>query len=247
MSETRKLRVFLCHSSQDKSIVRELYQRLNAEGWIDPWLDEEKLLPGQDWDMEIEKAVENAHAVIVFLSNGSVTKEGYVQRELRKVLDVSDEKPEGTLFVIPIRMDDVQIPRRLKMWQYVDFFPANVKASSWIRLIASLRRRAESIAPPTVSFPAVSLLAVEDEDIAIHVRVLGEMGKAKVDFYFISNPKITVYELMRNIKRDYPDELPNALDDYKIDFQLFLDDSIDRLAVGNDSLLTISLQSQLYN
>ena len=54
----RKLRVFLCHSSQDKPIVRELYQRLNAEGWIDPWLDEEKLLPGQDWDLEIEKAVE---------------------------------------------------------------------------------------------------------------------------------------------------------------------------------------------
>ena len=42
MTETRKLRVFLCHSSQDKPIVRELYQRLNAEGWIDPWLDEEK-------------------------------------------------------------------------------------------------------------------------------------------------------------------------------------------------------------
>jgi len=44
----RKLRVFLCHASQDKPVVRELYQRLNAEGWIDPWLDEEKLLPGQD-------------------------------------------------------------------------------------------------------------------------------------------------------------------------------------------------------
>ncbi|MBI3153330.1 MAG: toll/interleukin-1 receptor domain-containing protein [Chloroflexi bacterium] len=66
MTETRKLRVFpstgsghrLCHSSQDKTIVRELYQRLNAEGWIDPWLDEEKLLPGHDWDLEIEKAIE---------------------------------------------------------------------------------------------------------------------------------------------------------------------------------------------
>jgi len=52
----RKLRVFLCHSSQDKPIVRELYQRLLSESWIDRWLDEEKLLPGQDWDMEIEKA-----------------------------------------------------------------------------------------------------------------------------------------------------------------------------------------------
>jgi hypothetical protein len=41
----RKHRVFLCHSKDDKVVVRELYQRLNAEGWIDPWLDEEKLLP----------------------------------------------------------------------------------------------------------------------------------------------------------------------------------------------------------
>ena len=54
MTETRKLRVFLCHSSQDKPIVRELYQRLNAEGWIDLWLDEDELL-GQKWQIEIEK------------------------------------------------------------------------------------------------------------------------------------------------------------------------------------------------
>ncbi|MBE0682195.1 MAG: toll/interleukin-1 receptor domain-containing protein [Anaerolineales bacterium] len=35
MTETHKIHVFLCHSSQDKAVVRELYQRLNAEGWID--------------------------------------------------------------------------------------------------------------------------------------------------------------------------------------------------------------------
>ncbi|MBN1453241.1 MAG: toll/interleukin-1 receptor domain-containing protein [Anaerolineales bacterium] len=57
MPEPRKLRVFLCHSSNDKPAVCELYQRLKSEGWIDSWLDEEKLYPGQDWDLEIEKAV----------------------------------------------------------------------------------------------------------------------------------------------------------------------------------------------
>lgn len=36
----------------------ELYQKLRAESWIEPWLDEEELYPGQDWNMEIEKAVE---------------------------------------------------------------------------------------------------------------------------------------------------------------------------------------------
>lgn len=39
MTEAHKPRVFLCHSSQDKPVVREMYQRLLAEEWIDPWLD----------------------------------------------------------------------------------------------------------------------------------------------------------------------------------------------------------------
>ena len=70
MSEPRKLRVSLCHASQDKPFVRELYQKLNAarygddKDWIDPWLDEEKLYPGQDWELEIEKAFEAADAVV---------------------------------------------------------------------------------------------------------------------------------------------------------------------------------------
>ena len=52
----RKLRVFLCHASRDKPVVRELYQRLLAEGWIVPWLVEENLLPSVDWDVEIKEA-----------------------------------------------------------------------------------------------------------------------------------------------------------------------------------------------
>ena len=122
MSEP-KLSVFLCHSSHDKSMVRELYRQLLNESWIDPWLDEEKLLPGQDWDFEIERAVEKANAVIICLSRNSVTKEGYIQRELKFVLDIALEKPEGTIFIIPLRLDDCELPRRLRSWQYVDYFP----------------------------------------------------------------------------------------------------------------------------
>jgi len=143
MTEPRKLRVFLCHASQDKPIVRELYQRVLAEGWIDPWLDEEKLLPGQDWDLEIEKAVETADAVIVCLSNNSVSKEGYIQRELRFVLDIALEKPEGTIFVVPLRLDDCELPRRLRSWHYVDYFPVDQQESAYGRLLQSLKTRSD--------------------------------------------------------------------------------------------------------
>jgi hypothetical protein len=141
---TRPLRVFLCHSSNDKLAVRELYQKLHAEPWIQPWLDEEELYPGQDWNMEIEKAVEAADAIIVCLSKGSITKEGYVQRELRTVLDFADYKPEGTLYIIPVCLEECEPPRRLRAWQYADYFEGQ-RDRAFQRLLVSLKRRADTL------------------------------------------------------------------------------------------------------
>lgn len=144
MTTSRPLRVFLCHSSNDKPAVRELYKKLRAEPWIQPWLDEEELYPGQDWNMEIEKAVEAADAIIVCLSKGSVTKEGYVQRELRIVIDFAEYKPEGTLYIMPVRLEECEPPRRLRLWQYADYFEGQ-RERGLQRLLVSLRRRAESL------------------------------------------------------------------------------------------------------
>jgi len=142
---SRPLRVFLCHSSNDKPAVRELYQKLRAEPWIQPWLDEEELYPGQDWNMEIEKAVEAADAIIVCLTKNSINKEGYVQRELRTVLDFADYKPEGTLYIIPVRLEECELPRSLRKWQYADYFEGQ-RERALQRLLVSLKRRADSLA-----------------------------------------------------------------------------------------------------
>ena len=149
MTESRKLRVFLCHASQDKPIVRELYQRLLSEGWIDPWLDEEKLLPGQDWDLEIEKAVEVADAVVVCLSSNSVDKEGYIQKELRYVINIAFEKPEDVIYLIPLRLDNCQVPRRLKGYHYLDYF--SNRDSVYPRLLSSLMERSRTLKAPNNS------------------------------------------------------------------------------------------------
>jgi hypothetical protein len=141
----RKLRVFLCHASQDKPVVRELYQQLLAEDWIDPWLDEERLLPGQDWNLEIEKAVESSDAVIVLVSTTSVSKEGYVQRELRQVLRIAEEKLEGAIFILPVRLDDCGIPRQLRDIQFLDYFPESKRTSAYQKLMLSLKIRKDAL------------------------------------------------------------------------------------------------------
>ena len=145
MPAKRKLKVFLCHASQDKPVVRELYQRLFVEKWIDPWLDEENLLPGQDWNLEIEKAVESSDAVIVCLSSVSVDKEGYVQKELRKVLDLALEKLEGAVFILPVRLDDCGFPRQLKDKQFLDYFPVANRDSAFEKLKTGLKLRKDSL------------------------------------------------------------------------------------------------------
>lgn len=138
----RSLKVFLCHSSGDKPAVRDLYNRLrSAADYISPWLDEEDLLPGQRWEDEIPRAVRGSDVVLVCLSRESVTKSGYVQKEIKDALDVADRQPEGTIFLIPARLEECEIPDRLRHLHYVNLF----EERGFERLIRALASRAEKL------------------------------------------------------------------------------------------------------
>jgi hypothetical protein len=139
-----KLKVFLCHSSNDKPTVRELYRQLRAESWMDVWLDEEELYPGQDWNLEIEKAVRATHTVIVCVTKNSATKEGYIQRELRLVLDIALNMPDGIIFIIPLKLEECDLPLRLGSLQYANYFKED-RERAYQRLLSSLRKRADSL------------------------------------------------------------------------------------------------------
>jgi hypothetical protein len=141
-----KLIPFLCYAKENIAEVRQLAVRLKAEGWIDPWLDEEDILPGQKWEDRVVKAVRESHAVIVFLSKVAVENEGFFHKELRLALDTAEEKPEGTIFIIPIRLDICDVPFRLNQYQYVDYFGNDLqKERVYKNLLASLKLRAEGL------------------------------------------------------------------------------------------------------
>lgn len=122
--------------------MRELSARLASEGWIDPWVDEKKLLPGQDWRAKIEEAVETSDIVIICLSSNSVTKEGFVQKELRYAREIAFEKPDETIFLIPLRLDDCAVPRGLRFYQWADYFGEQAD-ESYSALLESLKLRHE--------------------------------------------------------------------------------------------------------
>ncbi len=137
---TDTLKVFLCHASTDKPIVRNLYQKLIGDGF-DVWLDEEKLFPGQDWTDEIPKAIRSSDVVLVCLSNRSISKEGYVHKEIRMALDTAMEKTEDTVYLIPIRLEECEVPNSLQRWHWGDYFQQN----GYEKIVRSLKFRAEQV------------------------------------------------------------------------------------------------------
>jgi len=137
----RKIKVFLCHASEDNQSAKDLRDLLDSHG-VDVWLDSEKLLPGQEWRVEIPEAVRSSDVVIVCISQYSLDKEGYAQKEIRLALDVADEKPEGTIFLIPARLEDCPVPKRLAGFHWVDLFESN----GYAKLLEALRVRAGTIA-----------------------------------------------------------------------------------------------------
>ncbi len=141
-----KLIPFLCYAKENSADVREFRERLKAEHWIDPWFDEEDILPGEMWEGSVTEAVHNSHAVIIFLSSVAVRSEGFFQVELKLALDAAAEKPDGTIFIIPIRLDACEVPERLQPYQYVDYFgDAEHKDRVYTSLIKALKIRAENL------------------------------------------------------------------------------------------------------
>ena len=135
----RPLKVFLCHARSDVAAVRTLYTRLVKDG-VDAWFDKEKLLPGQDWELEIRKAVLAADVVVVCLSK-QFNQAGFRQKEVRIAIDSAMEKPEGEIFIIPARLEECENLESLRKWYSVNLF----ENDGYARLIRALRVRAEKI------------------------------------------------------------------------------------------------------
>lgn len=114
-------RIFLCHAQEDKPAVRDLYDKLRADG-LNPWLDERDIAPGVEWDPEIRRVIKYSTYFVALLSTDSVNKRGYLQKEIVRALSAAEEMPEGKVYIIPVRLDDCTIPDRLSQWQSVDLF-----------------------------------------------------------------------------------------------------------------------------
>ena len=117
-------KVFISYAHEDQDSAARLYRDLKAVSEIEPWFDKESLGPGMRWKPAIRKNIREADFFIALLSTKSGSRRGFVHTELNTALEVLKEFPEGKIYLIPIRLDDCQMPvEELRDIQYVDFFP----------------------------------------------------------------------------------------------------------------------------
>jgi TIR domain len=118
-----RVRVFLAYAKEDRSEVRKLYDALQEAGF-EPWMDEEKLVAGQNWPRAIERAIQLSDFFLVCFSRRSVAKRGFFQAELRYALDVAACVPLEEIFLVPVRLSECQVPLQIaRRTQYIDLFP----------------------------------------------------------------------------------------------------------------------------
>ncbi len=100
-------KVFLSYAREDLKIAKKIYDDLTDKG-VNVWLDDDALLPGQNWRNEITKAIKGSNYFLAVLSSNSVSKKGYVQKEVKIALEELELYPKGKIFIIPVRIDDCE-------------------------------------------------------------------------------------------------------------------------------------------
>lgn len=127
MSGQHGFRVFLSYARSDQPWARKLSEYLDAAGFqvFDP-VDE--LLPGDNWSLEIGRALDASEAMVVLISPAGVSSP-WVQREIQYAL--GSERFQDRL--IPVEVEPTED------------FPWVLNHLPWIKLNGSLEEAGQQV------------------------------------------------------------------------------------------------------
>ncbi|WP_298366777.1 toll/interleukin-1 receptor domain-containing protein [uncultured Lutibacter sp.] len=103
--------IFISYSRKDSAFVTKFIKSLRDAG-ANLWLDKQ-IKPGGLWDDSIESALQTCQDVLLILSKNSV--------ESNNVMDEISYALEENKRVIPIKIEECNVPFRLRRIQHLDF------------------------------------------------------------------------------------------------------------------------------
>jgi len=132
--------LFLSYTRQDEDKVEWLYNKLEEAGYK-PWMDTKVILGGENWEIGIKKAIKESVCFLACLSKNSVSKRGVVQKEIRYAMDVLEGMLDKDIYLIPVRLEECEVPEKLRNIQWVDLYEKNGLPSLIKSVQAGIERR----------------------------------------------------------------------------------------------------------
>jgi TIR domain len=130
-------KVFLSHSHADKRFVRSLAKKLTAKK-IKVWIDEAEIRPGDSLIEKLSNAIDSVDILIAVLSRASI-KSAWVKKEI-EIATVREIKHKR-LRVIPLLLNDVELPGFLEGKLYADFTNSRNQRVNFPKLVKAIRQR----------------------------------------------------------------------------------------------------------
>lgn len=183
--------VFISHASCDKEIVRRLAVDLINEGFP-VWLDEWELEVGESLINRIYGAVAESTFFVLVMSEASV-RSGWVAKELNAALIM--EERLGRKFLIPVLINDCEIPLQIADRLYADFSRNYLSA---LQDVAGVLRSVGAFDAPTepskTLLPLKFMRGIHLDTHAFQRRVEGILDTRPADFRFSPDSIIIVPE-----------------------------------------------------
>jgi formylglycine-generating enzyme required for sulfatase activity len=110
-----KLKIFISYSRKDDAFAQELLAGLQLTGSA-PFLDKHDIAAGEDWEARLGRLIETADTVVFVISPDAVASERCAWEVERAVA-----LKKRLLPVVWRRVDEAQVPPRLKQLNYIFF------------------------------------------------------------------------------------------------------------------------------
>jgi nucleotide-binding universal stress UspA family protein len=129
--------VFLSYSHEDKEIVSEVAELLRADG-IDVWFDLSEIHWGDSIQERVSRGLDSADFLAFFMSPSSLGN-AWPRAELNTIISRQLSGDRGAM-VLPILLQDTEIPPILRDIRYLDLRDRDVKGKAQ-ELIAAIRHQ----------------------------------------------------------------------------------------------------------
>lgn len=191
------LNIFISYAREDIKFAQSLHRYLLQHD-CNPWVDYINLQGGIEWSEEVTEAISKSDVFISCFSNSSVTKRGFVQKELNLALDISETIPEGNVYIIPLQIDDCQIPKKLSKYHVIRCAEANLN-KLMITLCCQAKRLGKSI-PSVRDYSTDSGIPLE-KNIMDAINII--IGLEERPHLLVSLDRINKGSLPSNIPKEY--------------------------------------------